>query len=396
MSTLLITNAQVVTPQRLLPKSAVLVEDGRIAAVGAPGDLAQSAPDETVDAVGAFLAPGFIDLHCHGLLRWSVDAGAGDLAEICGALPRYGVTGWLPTLCPRPKGEDAEYAATLAEAAVQGAAVLGLHYEGPFLTLTGALPPEAIGEADPRRVRSLMEAAAPHRAVFSVAPDFEGVLDLIPLMTSDGAPVFMTHTAADVAQTRTAIEAGVRHATHFFDVFPHPPETEPGARPCGVVEAVLADPRVSVDFILDGEHVHPVAVELALRCKGPDGVCLITDASLGAGLPPGRYEGVGGEEVTFAYEGAPARLGKNSRLPGALAGSGLTMDRAVRNAVEMLGLDVPQAVRMASTSPAHVLGLGQRKGRVEEGFDADLVLLDEGLHVLRTWVGGRCVHAAES
>jgi len=230
--------------------------------------------------------------------------------------------------------------------------------------------------------------------VFSIAPELEGVLDVIPVMVESGAPVFMTHTMATVDETRAAIEAGARHATHFYDVWPCPPETERGKRPTGAVEAVLVDDRVSVDFILDGVHVDPIAVHLALRCKGADRVCLVTDAMIGAGLPPGRYR-FGKEEVVFETVGGPARLAEGSPRAGGLAGSGLTMDHAVRNAVEMLGIEVPIAVCMASTAPAGVLGLGGCKGQVAEGFDADLVLLDEALNVTRTWVGGECVYSSD-
>ena len=312
------------------------------------------------------------------------------MAELCRALPRYGVTGYLPTVSPLPKGQDAEQLASLAQANCEGAEILGFHLEGPFLTMTGCLPDEAIGQADPDRVRSLIQAAKPYPAIFSVSPDFEGILELIGIMAAGGVPVFITHTGASAKQTQAAIEAGARHATHFYDVFPVPPESDPGVRPVGAVEAILADPRVSVDFILDGEHVEPVAVKLALQCKGSDKVCLITDATVGAGLPPGKHW-FGQEEIEFKYPGGPARLTSKSRFPGALAGSGLVLDRALRNAVKMLQVDLPQAVRMASTNPARVLGLGDRKGLIKEGFDADLVMLNESLKVAQTWVAGKCV-----
>jgi N-acetylglucosamine-6-phosphate deacetylase len=200
----------------------------------------------------------------------------------------------------------------------------------------------------------------------------------------------MTHTGASVEQTQAAIAAGARHATHFYDVFPVPAITEPGVRPCGAVEAILADPRVSVDFIVDGVHVNPIAVQMALQCKGPDRVCLITDANIGAGLPGGRYQFAAGIEVEIAGPGQPARMTEKSGLPGGLAGSGLTLDAAVRNAIKLVHVDLVQAVRMASANPARVLGLADRKGSVVEGYDADLVLLDDSLQVLRTWVGGAC------
>lgn len=390
MATLLITNATLITPEREQRDHAVLCENGRLRRVGPSADLQGQDADEVVDAGGLYLAPGFIDLHLHGTHRFLVDQGPEHVEALCRLLPRYGLTGFLPTMQPRPVPEDAAFLQSLAGIDSQGTQVLGFHLEGPFLTLTGALPEEALGTADAARVRALVAAAAPTPAIFSVAPDFEGIDALLPIMRGEGVPIFMTHTRADVAQAQAAIEAGVRHATHFYDVFPVPEERERGARPCGVVEAVLADERVSVDFILDGEHVDPIAVQMALRCKGPDRVCLITDANVGAGLPPGRYHFRQDAEVEFAYPGGPARGTERSRFPGGLAGSGLTLDLAVRNAVRMLGVEPALAVRMASANPARVLGLEARKGWLREGYDADLVLLDRDLNVQQTWISGRC------
>ena len=213
-------------------------------------------------------------------------------------------------------------------------------------------------------------------------------------MVDGGYTPFITHTMADVEQTKAAIQAGARHATHFYDVFPYPGEKDGGVRTCGAVEAILANRLVSVDFILDGEHVHPVAVEMALACKGSSKVCLITDANINAGLPPGKYMGIGDREISVAYEGAPARMVNSyhpGSKPGGLAGSGLTMDRAVRNAITLLGVSLPQAVAMASSNPARVLGLHESKGSIEDGYDADMVLLDLDLHVHSCWVKGEKV-----
>ena len=388
MKTLLIRHATLVLPDSLVGDQSVFCRGGRIEQVGPDAALRGVSGAEDFDAHGMYLAPGFIDLHIHGAQHYLLDNGPDQLEGLCRLLPQYGVTGFLPTLCPRRKGEDAMYLSRLAATSTDGARVLGFHLEGPFLTLTGALPAEALGAADPDRVQALIRAAGPFPVVFSIAPDFKGILDLLPLMRQGGAPVFMTHTAANVEQSQAAIEAGARHATHFYDVFPVPPVTEPGVRPCGAVEAILADPRVSVDFILDGEHVDPVAIQMALACKGPDRVCLVTDANIGAGMPPCRARFTPDTEIEFHYEGGPARMTENSSHPGCLAGSGLTLDRAVRNAVRLLGVGIPQAVRMATGNVAQVLGRDREKGRIESGFDADLVLLDADLGVLRTWVGG--------
>ena len=393
MSQLLVANAVVVLPDRLLDCHSVLCEDGYIKRIAPAAELAVAAGTEIVDATGKYLAPGFIDLHFHGVHEFLIDDGIDNLLAICKVLPQYGVTGFLAGVCPLPKGKDAAFLASLSKARPDGTAILGFHLEGPFLAMTGALPPEALGKADPSRVKALIEAARPYKAIFSVSPDFENIGDLLPMMSAHDTPVFMTHTAATVKQTQAAINAGVCHATHFYDVFPCPPVADGGVRPCGAVEAVLADPRVSVDFILDGEHVEPVAVQMALQCKGPDRVCLITDANKGAGLPPGRYKALGAE-VDFKYPGAPARLTENTLYPGCLAGSGLTMDRAVRNAVKMLNIDVPLAIRMASTNPAKVLRIDNKKGQIKEGCDADLVLLDKELNVIQTLISGKCCHKA--
>lgn len=381
-----IHNAMLVLTDRLQAGS-VVVDGGRITDI-LPAAAALPAHAETHDAGGAYLAPGYIDLHIHGTGPHLVDHGPQALAGLAALLPKYGVTGFLPTVCPLPAPADSQFLASLAQTKCNGTQILGFHLEGPFVSRTGALPPDAIGKADPRRVRALQQSARPFRAIFSISPEFDGIAPLLAIMSEGGTPVFMTHTAADVAQTQAAIEAGARHATHFYDVFPVPSERDPGVRPCGTVEAILADERVSVDFILDGEHVEPVAVQMALRCKGPDRVCLITDANVGAGSPPGRYTWSEGEEIEFRYPGGPARMTERSRFPGGLAGSGLTMDLAVRNAASLLRLDVPSAVRLASANPARVLGLHGSKGSVAQGYDADLVLLDRQLRVVQTWIGG--------
>ena len=389
MSKLLIKNASLVLLDRILKDHSVLCEDGKITQLAPDQDLAQSDASELIDAKGNHLAPGLIDLHIHGLHSNRIDHGPDRLANICNLLPQYGVTGFLPTVCPLPEGKLAQFLSRLAKVQSDGAEILGFHLEGPFLTLTGALPPDALGKTDPQRVKNLIQAAKPYKTIFSIAPDFEQISELIPLMATNKTPVFITHTMANVAQTQAAIALGAKHATHFYDVFPHPEVADPGVRPCGAAEAILADPDVSVDFILDGEHVDPIAVKLALQCKSIDKVCLITDSNVGAGLPPGKYSSFADAEIEFHYQGGPARMTENSHHPGCLAGSGLTMDLAVKNALKMLNIDLPQAVRMASTNPANVLGL-QNKGQIREGFDADFFLMDNNHQVLQTWVAGKC------
>ena len=391
MSNVLINHAAVIGLESVLVDHSVYLENGLIEKIAPSAEMTSQSADKVVDAGGDYLAPGFIDLHFHGIHKHLMDDGPDHFEAITRIVPQYGVTGLLPCICPRPKGEDAAFTSTLSKVTSAGCHVFGFHFEGPFLTITGSLPKEALGGYDRDRVAALIEAAKPYNSVFSIAPDFERITELLPAMTANNMPAFITHTQASVDETLAAFKAGACHATHFYDVFPIPDEYEPGARSCGAVEAILADPNISVDFILDGEHVHPIALKMALQCKGPDRVCLITDSNVGAGLPPGQYDFMG-NEVEFKYQGGPARMTKNSRYPGCLAGSGLTMDMAMRNAIKMLDVDLPLAVRMASANPAKVLRLDHKKGQIKKGFDADLVMLDKALQVQQTWVSGKSVY----
>ena len=396
IGSLCIEHAKVVTLTDILPDRTVVVEEGRIRSI-LPARMAPAAPvgAARIDAGGALLTPGFIDLHTHGLLDYHVLKGPDDLVGMARALPRFGVTGWLPTITPRTSRDQIETMRLLARAAAEessgpSARVLGFHCEGPYLALAGAIESASLSRAAPGYLSALIEATRPFKAVFSVAPDLPGVLPLIEIMRSHEAIVFMPHTAATPEETETAIAAGASHATHFYDVFPTPPVTEAGVRPCGTVEAIYAHPEVSVDFILDGVHVDPVAVRMALRCKGPDKVCLITDSMVGCGKV-GRFRKASGTIVEFSAPGMPARIVGKDGKPGVLDGSGLTMNRAVGNAVRFGVADLPLAVRMATANPARIIGRGDRKGQIKEGYDADLVLLDDAFDPIRTWVGGECV-----
>ena len=363
--------------------SGYMVLDGcKIAAVSL------EKPDcEIEDCSESYILPGFIDMHIHGVHNFLVDNGPEALAGMCDTLPRYGVTSFLPTVSPSPMGQDSAFLKTLSATSPEGTNILGFHLEGPFLALTGAFNKDAITGGGAERVRALIEAAKPYKCIFSISPDVDGIFDLIPIMAQDDTPVFMTHTAANVEQALRAIELGARHCTHFYDVFPCPPVSEPGVRPSGIVEAVLADERVSVDFILDGVHVDPIAVKMALVAKksGPGKVCLITDANVGAGFEPGTYTFGNMGDISFDYLGAPARSVRDHTL----AGSGLTLDRALRNAVKLLGLSLVEASKLLSYNPATVLHQENVKGLLAAGYDADFVVMDSDLEVQSTWIGGK-------
>lgn len=400
MGTLLLQHANVITKAGVLRDYSVVCRDTKIEAVLADTSVpATEHFDEVMNVSGDYLVPGFIDLHIHGTESFLIDKGYSHLDSLCSVLPRHGVTGFLPTVTPRDDAsEDNALLRELSSVESHGSQILGFFLEGHFLALTGSIRRLSV-DRSASYVEGLQHAARPHKLVFGISPELEGITNLIPSMVSQGYPAFITHTQATVEQTVDAIHAGARHATHFYDVFPYIGDVEGGVRGCGAVEAILADSSVSVDFILDGEHVHPIALEMAMACKGSGKVALITDANAVAGLPPGTYEGLGGYEVVVAYRGGPARLtGENlpASLQGGLSGSGLTMDLAVRNAVRLLKKPLHEAVAMASTNPARVLGLDHRKGRIEPGYDADLVTLNRDLVVTSCWCKGVNAYSVDS
>jgi len=270
--------------------------------------------------------------------------------------------------------------------------VPGLHLEGPFLGLSGAgaqTIPGDLGLLD-----ELLSAAGGRVAVMSISPEVPNILPIIKRLCQSRIVPFITHTQATVEQTEAAIEAGARHATHLYDVFPVPKETDPCVRPVGAVEAILADPRCTIDFIADGVHVHRIAIKATVAAKGWQRVLLATDSNVGAGLPPGQYVSPVGGTVQIAPGDAARIHDPGSPLHGQLAGSALTMDRGMANLLEWLDLPEEHVWAMGSRNPARLLRLPS-KGTLRAGADADLVLWDQAAgrpRAWRTWVRGRCVY----
>jgi len=381
-----------VTQDRVLDDYQIYCEDGKIVAVFSDNEIISA--DSVVDAHGRYILPGFIDLHMHGAHGFSAQDSKESLEALLSVMPSHGVTGVLAGVCPHESDEaEIERLEAFSRIESQGTNLLGLFLEGHFLTLFGAIAyiPE---DRSAQRVRSLKEAAKPLKIAFAISPELDGITQMLPEMVKDAYPAFITHTGATHEQTQAAIDAGATHATHFYNVFPDNGEKEPGVRACGTVEAIYANKNVTVDFIMDGEHVEPIAIKMALACKDKDNVCIVSDSNVHAGLMPGTYTGVGGREMKVAYEGGPARI-IGGELDGALSGSGLTLELALKNAIEMLGVDIVKAAAMVSFNPAKVLGLQKRKGRISEGYDADMVMLDENLAVDMCWVGGDAKYERE-
>jgi N-acetylglucosamine-6-phosphate deacetylase len=360
-----VLRGSIVGPSGQLRCAQLVIASGRIAEIEHVG------PGDTE----AIIAPGFIDLQVNGFAGHDAGEGTAAIAAISEALPRTGVTGFLPTLISRPLAEGGEFVRAVASAAAPGARVLGAHVEGPFLNpvYRGAHDQRNLEPPTPDRVDRVLEQ--PPR-MFTLAPELEGGLEAVRRLAGAGVLVSAGHSGATYDEGQAAFEAGVRFATHLFNAMPPLHHRAPG-----LVGAVLDDPRVTAGIIADGVHVHPSVVALAGCAKGARGLALTTDQVAAAGAPPGRYR-FAGRDVT--REGDTVRLDD-----GTLAGSAGTMDLLLRRAVGRFGLH--RALAMASGTPARVLGLPNR-GRVAVGCDADLVVLGPDLRVRRTIVAGRTVY----
>jgi N-acetylglucosamine-6-phosphate deacetylase len=385
----LLRAARVLTPERELADGFVVLDGGRITEVGS-GPRAFRGP--VSDLGDRLIVPGFIDLHVHGGGGSQVDGEhpdevAGAVRAVAAAHARWGTTALVATTVSAPEQRLVTalhgVAAVVTAPPGDGARVLGTHLEGPWLApgKAGAQDPSALRAPTVAELHRLLTAAAGTLRLLTLAPELPGALDVVRTAAAAGVVVSVGHTEATVEQAARAFDAGARHATHLFNAMPPLLHRAPGP-----VGAARADPRVSVELVADGEHVHPAVLALvAAAARGR--VVAVTDAVSATGLPDGRYR-LGAAPVDV-------RDGRVTlaAAPGTLAGSVLTMDRAVRTLVAA-GVPPAEAVTAATATPAGVLGRAAA-GRLAPGADADLVVLDGDLRAVATVVAGRPVHDPE-
>ena len=358
-------------------RTAVVIKDGKILNVVRSPRFAEL-PSECREVSG-FICPGFIDLQINGAFGIDVRPDAKTLETLTRELPKTGVTSFLPTAISWPAERYAEFVGAIKEASSSsGATILGAHIEGPFLSLArkGAHDPANLQPVDLELTERLVGSGMVR--VMTLAPELTRAKEAIRLLRDGGVVASAGHTDATYEEMLQAIDTGLAMGTHLYNAMSSLEHRAPGA-----VGALLTDDRVRVGIIAGGVHVHEGALRLAYQRKGPEGLALVTDAMEAAGMAEGEYE----------LSGRRVRLENGSvRLPdGTLAGSALTMDRAVRNAVEFMGAPLQDAVRMASETPAEILGVSG-KGRIRPGADADLVILGTEHTVQETIVAGETVY----
>ena len=392
------TAERLLTPAAAIEHPRLLVDEGRIAEVSPERSVALPGGVSVVDFGKGIIAPGYIDLHIHGSAGYDVmDDAAEALPAIERLLARHGVTSYFPTTVTAPMDETLRAIERLADAIEEGernhdndeagrdninnndgkrrARPLGIHLEGPFISHArrGVHPGQDLLAPTPALFEKLWQASRGRIRMMTIAPELEGALEVITEAARRGVCVSLGHSDADFAATERAIDAGARHATHTFNAMRPLDHRSPG-----ILGAVLTDPRISADIIADAVHIAPAIMKLFAQAKGPERTVLITDAISATGMPNGRYR-LGSFEVDVCD-------GKCTR-DGRLAGSVLTLDRAVRNLAQFAEWDLAQAVGAASRNPARVAKIAN-KGVLAPGADADFVVLDSRGEVLRTFVGG--------
>ncbi|HSE20199.1 MAG TPA: N-acetylglucosamine-6-phosphate deacetylase [Pyrinomonadaceae bacterium] len=381
----LLRKARVVQLERVLETADVLINDGVITAIGQPVRTEPASIDEVVELEGHTLFPGFLDVHIHGAVGVDTLEATGDnLVSVSRFLASRGVTGWLPTFVPAPVPQYCSSIDAISkvivkqEQSAQGARVLGVHYEGPFVNTNqcGALHTDYFrtykNEADLNDLPVLNDRKAVH--MITVAPEVEGGVELIRELVRRRWIVSLGHTRATVELLDKALEAGARHMTHFMNAMAPFHHRAPGPIAWG-----LANDQVGFDMIADGIHLDPFMLKLLVKLKGAAGISLISDAIAAAGKGDGEYQ-IWGETIAV-------KDGRTSNQHGSIAGSVISMLDAVMMMRKLKVSDV-EIAKMASLNPARLLGLDAQYGSIEVGKAADLVALDSHGNVKLTLVGG--------
>jgi N-acetylglucosamine-6-phosphate deacetylase len=383
------TASRLYTPVHEIQNPLLLVEDGKISEISARS--LKEAPSQTslVDFGDTIFVPGFVDIHIHGgagldLMR----AMPSELPRLGKFLATHGVTGYFPTTVAAPLDATCAALGRLADA-IEAAAgdstnddplqarPLGIHLEGPFLShqRRGVHPPECLVNPTIEVFERLWQAARGHVNVLTIAPEIPGAIEVIAEAARRNVCVSIGHSDADMPTAQNGVKAGARHATHTFNAMRPLDHREPG-----ILGEVLSNDQLSADMIVDGIHVDPAVVKVFLRAKGRERAVLITDAMSATGMPDGRYQ-LGPIEVDV-------KDGKCTSN-GSLAGSVLTMDRAVRNVTKFSDWSLRDAVQAATLNPARAVSLATHHGVLTPGAYADFTVLSSSGKVLKTIVRGQ-------
>ena len=389
MRPLAVTAHRLITPRRLLPDHVVLSQGNTITEIGPVGEVSIPRSADRIEAPDGFVVPGFVDLQVNGAFGVDVaTATVDELLDLSRQLAAVGTTSFLPTVITGSHEDTIRAIGTIRQASEQpsqGAEILGMHLEGPFISeeKRGTHPARYVRKPSLAETESFLEESGGRLRMLTLAPEAEHAEEVIRLLSSRGVAVSIGHTSASFDQTIAAIDAGAVMATHTLNAMSALHHRVPG-----VVGAVLADGRIHAGAIADGIHLHPSVVRLIYLAKGPHRFVLVTDSMAAAGLGDGVFRLGQSVRVTVLE-------GKAVDQDGTLAGSTLTMCDAVRKAVAFTGASLARMISSASLVPARVLSVSDRKGEIAPGRYADFVVLSEELVPTAVVARGRIVRGGE-
>jgi len=373
---MLIKNCKIIYKDEI-ELGSILIENGKISKIN-PSKIYD---EDIVEGEGLYLSPGFIDIHIHGAGGFDTMDGTYEaINTISKTIANHGTTSFVPTTMTCSSSEIQKAVEAIKAAMSQGtegAQVLGTHLEGPFIS------PNAIGAQNPKHIQApsietFKKIVGENKDIIvsiTLAPEVPGALELIEYLKAEGIIVSIGHSKAGYEEAMKGIKCGVSHSTHLFNAMTGFQHREPG-----VVGAIF-DSSITTEAICDGIHISYPSLRVAFNQKTPDKVILISDAMMACGMEDGTYA-LGGQEV-FVKDNA-ARLEN-----GALAGSILTLDKAVKNVHENTSYELHEVIKMATYNPAKFCNVHHKKGLIKEGYDADLILFDENINVKKVMVGGR-------
>lgn len=390
MNSIVIDNVSLVFPDSVKPSMALKAEDGKITEIGKAGTLTA---DTVVNGEGLYLAPGFIDIHVHGggghdFMDATVEATVGAMR----AHMQHGTTTMVPTSLT---SEDFELEALFNSIRTVKASpeyeslpfVPGVHLEGPYVApvMAGAQDPKYIKSPTPEDWRKIVKLAQGEILIWTVAPELDGAIEMARELRNEGILFSAGHSEAKYSDAVAAIEAGYTMATHLYSSM-STIIRENGYRVPGLLEAALLHDEYAAEVIADGKHLPTSLLQLIVKTKGEDRVVLVTDAMRGAGMPDGEYllGSLTKGQLVSVFDGI-------AHMPDGIsfAGSVATTDRLVRVMTHQAGIPLHEAVKMMTVNPAREIGIGDRKGKIEVGMDADLVLFDEGINIRSVYICGK-------
>jgi N-acetylglucosamine-6-phosphate deacetylase len=388
--TSLFMNARIYTPSGILEQGSLLVQNGRITSItnGSLLNIEGIQIDKTIDLEGRPLVPGFVDIHVHG--GGGYDAMSGKVEEVKGMCifhAQKGTTSILPTTVTSDKESTEQAIKSIVEAmeeGTQGAEVVGIHLEGPFLNAKrcGAQNPKHIRSGTTEELERFLALSKGNVRLMTLAPEEQGGLELIRYSVENGVTISIGHSDATYDVVKVAVENGASHITHLFNGMSPLHHREPG-----VAGAALMLDDLTVEMICDGYHINEKLIDYVFRVKPMEKIVLITDAVSAAGLKDGEGYELGG--LPCYLKDGQVRLSSTDDL----AGSALTMDQALRNVLKFTGKSLQEILPALTINPARQIGMDARKGSIEVGKDADLLILGENYELISTFVKGREVYS---